>query len=111
VATARRFAAALGIIAFVFVAGFSAWQGNELDTSLVRALVALVMFAALGFVVGLIGSALVSDSADGEVARKAVAERLMKKKQQEERAAREKREAESRARAAEATPPAPAGKR
>jgi len=96
VATARRFAAALGILAFVFVAGFSAWQGNELDASLLRALVALVMFAVLGFMVGLIGAAVVNDAADSEVRRKAIAEKMQRQKQQQERAAREKREAENR---------------
>jgi len=96
VATARRFAAALGIIAFVFVAGFSAWQGNDLNASLLRSLVALVMFAALGFVTGLIGSAIVNDSADSEVKRKALAEKMREKRIQAERAAREKREEENR---------------
>ena len=92
--TARRFSATLGIIAFVFVAGFAVWQGNDLDRALLRALVALVMFAALGYVTGLVGSAIVNDCADGEVRRKARAEEMKRKRAQSQRSTRERREDE-----------------
>ena len=96
-ATARRFAATLGIIAFVFVAGFGWWEGSELNWVLLRALLALIMFAVLGFVTGLIGAAIARDSANEELKRKVVAEQDRRRRAQKERAAREKQSEESRA--------------
>ena len=88
-ATARRFAATLGIIAFVFVAGFGLWERSELDWVLLRALLALIMFTVLGFVAGLIGAAIARDSANAELRRKVAAEQMRQKRLEEERAARE----------------------
>ncbi len=67
---ARRFAAALGLIAFVFVVGFGLWQGSQLEWVLLRALIALILFAALGYVLGFIGAAVANDSARSEVKRR-----------------------------------------
>ena len=89
-ATARRFAAALGIIAFVFVAAFGVWRGNELDAVLLRALVSLVLFAALGFVTGLVGAAVANDAANQEMIRRKRAEEEQRRRQAE-RPTREKR--------------------
>ena len=74
-ATARRTSAALGIIAFVFVGAFGACQGSELDWVLLRALVALVVFAIFGYVVGLVGGAIAQDAAAGELKRRIRAEK------------------------------------
>lgn len=95
-ATARRFAAALGIISFVFVAGFGLWRGSEVDWVLLRALLALIVFSVFGFLVGLVGAAIANDSADTELREKIEAEKATRQRRQEERAARERGAAESR---------------
>ncbi|HUW58471.1 MAG TPA: hypothetical protein VMZ92_17685 [Planctomycetota bacterium] len=95
-ATARRFAATLGIIAFVFVAGFGWWQGADVNWVLLRGLLALIIFAVLGFVTGLIGAAIAKDSANEELKRKMLAEQVKRKRVQEARTAREKQAEENR---------------
>jgi hypothetical protein len=84
-ATARRFAAALGLIAFVFVTGFGMWHGSRLEWVLLRALLALILFSVLGFVTGLIGAALARNSAGSEVQRKLEAEKAKRKREKEQR--------------------------
>ena len=69
-ATARRTAAALGIIAFVYVGAAGVVQGSSAEWVLLRALIALVAFAAVGYAVGLVGAAVVRDAADGERKRR-----------------------------------------
>ncbi len=77
--TARRFAAALAIISFVYVLGFGIYNGTELETVLVRGLLALVIFSVVGFACGLIGATIAQDSAASEKMRKDVAERMRRK--------------------------------
>ena len=92
--TARRFAAALGIISFAFVAVTGIAQQSSLEWVLLRALVALILFTVVGFIVGLIGARLVQEVADKKLAQKVVAEgerlraeneALKKKKEEEEK--------------------------
>ena len=107
-ATARRTAAALGIIAFVFVGALGLWQGAELDWVLLRGLLALICFAVFGFVVGHIGAAIASDAAAGELRRRVQAETVKQRRSEAERAAREKETPENQAsRQAPAGAPAP----
>ena len=87
--TARRFAAALGIIVFVFVLGFGIYNGTELETVLVRGLLALVIFSVIGFACGLIGATIAQDSAANEKMRKDVAEKVKKKLAAEQKQAPE----------------------
>ena len=88
--TARRFAATLGVIAFVVVVGFGMWRGIAVNRVLLRALLALVIFSALGFVAGLVGTAIAQHSADSEVDRAEAAERMRRERLKEERASRER---------------------
>jgi predicted lipid-binding transport protein (Tim44 family) len=74
-ATARRTAAALGILAFVYAAVAGWAQGATLEWTLERALIALACFAAFGFVVGHVGAAVARDAAAGERSRKVDAAR------------------------------------
>ena len=96
-ATARRFAATLGVIAFLVVVGFGMWRHTAVNAVLLRALLALVIFSALGFVAGLIGAAIAQHSAASEVDRAEAAERMRRERLKEERVARERDRAGSRA--------------
>ena len=87
--TARRFAAALAIISFVYVLGFGIYNGTELETVLVRGLLALAIFSVVGFACGLIGATIAEDSAANEKMRKDVAEKVKKKLVVEEKQAGE----------------------
>ena len=69
-ATARRFAAALGMIAFATVTGFGIWHHSSLEWVLVRALAALVLFSAVGYVIGWMGGAVARESAVSEAKRR-----------------------------------------
>ena len=88
-ATGRRFAAILGVIAFLVAVAFGMWGGAPVNLVLLRALLALVIFSALGFVVGLVGAVIAQHSADSEVERAEAAERMRREKLKQERASRE----------------------
>lgn len=77
--TARRTAAALGILAFVYVGAAGVVQQASAEWTLTRALIALAAFAAFGWVVGLIGAAVARDAAAGERRRKIDAARAAQK--------------------------------
>ncbi len=79
--TARRTAAALGIIAFVYVGAAGVVQQASVEWVLARALIALASFAAFGWVVGLIGAAVARDAAAGERQRRIDAARAAQKSQ------------------------------
>ncbi len=68
-ATARRFAAAMGLIAMVVVCVGGIWRGTSLEGTLLRALVALVGFSLVGYLCGLLGAAIMKDAVKTEVAR------------------------------------------
>ena len=99
--TARRYGAALGMIAFLFVAAAGIYQRSPLEWVLLRALVALIMFTVIGFVAGLIGTRLVEEVADKKLAEKVVAEGERLRAENEERRKQQKAEEEE---AVEATP-------
>lgn len=73
-ATARRFAAVLGLVAIavVFVSGM--WRGANLEVTLFRGLVALLLFALIGYGCGWLGSLIVKESVASEVDRARKAE-------------------------------------
>jgi hypothetical protein len=73
-ATARRFAAALGMIAFAWVTGFGIVHASRLEWVLLRALAALVLFSALGYLIGWMGAAVAKESATREIERRIEAE-------------------------------------
>jgi NhaP-type Na+/H+ or K+/H+ antiporter len=73
-ATARRFAAALGMIAFAWVTGFGIIHASRLEWVLLRALVAMGLFSALGYVIGWLGAAVARESAAREIERRVDAE-------------------------------------
>lgn len=94
--TARRFGAALGMIAFVVVAAAGIIQQSSLNWVLLRALVALILFTVVGFIVGLIGARLVQEVADKKLAQRVAAEgerlRAENEARKEQQKAEEKRE-------------------
>ena len=92
--TARRFGAALGIISFAFVAAAGIAQRSALQWVLLRALVALILFTVVGFIVGLIGARLVQEVADKKLAQKIVAEGERLRAENEVRKQQEKADAE-----------------
>ncbi len=64
--TARRTSAILGTLAFLYVGAAGLVQGTSVEWTLLRALIALVAFAVLGYVAGLVGSAIARDAAKTE---------------------------------------------
>lgn len=68
-ATARRFAVAMGMMAVTVVCVSGIWRSASLEYTLLRALVALLLFAAVGYVCGLLGSAIMTDSVNTELIR------------------------------------------
>ena len=108
--TARRFAAALGLITFVTVLAFGIYEGAEVNWVLTRGLIALVIFGVIGYVLGLVGAGLAADAADGELRRKMQLDALRRRTLEEARAkaAKEKEAAASaQAGAAQAGSPQP----
>ena len=68
-ATARRFALAMGMIAVIVVCVAGMWRQSPLAGTLLRALVALVVFAGIGYVCGLVGAAIMKDAVKTELTR------------------------------------------
>lgn len=68
-ATARRFALTMGMAALIVVCVVGIWRQSSLEATLLRALVALVVFAGIGYVCGLVGGAIMKDAVKTEVAR------------------------------------------
>ena len=68
-ATARRFALAMGMIAVIVVCVAGMWRQSPLAGTLLRALVAMVVFAGIGYVCGLVGAAIMKDAVKTELTR------------------------------------------
>jgi hypothetical protein len=62
------------MIAFATVTGFGILQSSRLEWVLLRALAALALFSALGYVIGWMGAAVARESASAEVERRVEAE-------------------------------------
>ena len=76
-ATARRFAVAMGLTALAAVCATGMWWQWPLERTLWRGLVALVAFAGIGYACGLMGAAIMKEAAWTELRR--VKERLERK--------------------------------
>ena len=68
-ATARQFAVAMGMIAVVVVCICGIWRQSSLESTLLRALVALLLFATIGYLCGLLGAAIMKDGVNSEIVR------------------------------------------
>jgi len=68
-ATARRFAVAMGMIGVVVVCVSGVWRGASLESTLLRALVALLAFSLVGYLCGLLGAVIMKDAVNTEIAR------------------------------------------
>ena len=68
-ATARRFAVVMGMIAVVVVCVSGVWRQSSLESTLLRAFVALLLFSVVGYVCGLLGSAIMKDAVKTQIMR------------------------------------------
>jgi len=68
-ATARRFAVAMGMVALAVVCVGGILRQSPLQDTLLRALVALLVFAAIGYACGLLGAAIMRDAVHSELTR------------------------------------------
>ena len=68
-ATARRFALAMGLTAFAVVCVIGIWRQSALESTLLKALVALVLFAVMGYVCGMVGAAIMKEAVKTELKR------------------------------------------
>ena len=70
-ATARRFALVMGITAMVVACVVGMCRETPLQTTLIRAAAALVVFAGIGYACGLVGAAIMKDAVKSELAKRA----------------------------------------